>query len=210
MTRADGGESVPGTLYIEEITHVEPEARIDLHVVLPARALGVAKALGALPRTVWIVGCEPAELDELIPDLSPAVAAALDDVVHRIRGLLVAGTPRPADAPIDLARRDEVLQVMFWLAGEGLGPHVAASDICRFTGDEPAVATVLAHLVAEGYAERDDGGGGDARYRLTPLGEIEGRRRFLDEFEPYLARATHGECGNADCDCRRGGECRSR
>ena len=33
------------------------------------------------------------------------------------------------------------------------------------------------------------------RYRLTVLGVQEGRRRFLDEFEPYLARHAHGECG---------------
>jgi hypothetical protein len=44
---------------------------------------------------------------------------------------------------------------------------------------------------------------------LTESGLREGRRRFLDEFEPYLARHAHGECGSADCDCHRGGrECR--
>jgi hypothetical protein len=38
----------------------------------------------------------------------------------------------------------------------------------------------------------------------------EGRRRFLDEFEPYLAKHGHGECGSADCDCHTGGgDCRS-
>jgi len=47
------------------------------------------------------------------------------------------------------------------------------------------------------------------RYRLTRFGLEEGRRRFFDEFEPYLARHAHGECGTADCSCHSGGgECR--
>jgi hypothetical protein len=33
----------------------------------------------------------------------------------------------------------------------------------------------------------------------------------MDEFEPYLAKHGHGECGSADCDCHKGGAaaCRS-
>jgi DNA-binding transcriptional ArsR family regulator len=147
-------------------------------------------------------------VDELTTTLSPAVAAALDDVVQRIRGLLGGGGPSPGGGIVDLERRDEVLQVMFWLTGEGLGPDVTAGDIARLVGNEGAVAALLAHLTEHGYAERHQADG-DPRYRLTPLGEVEGRRRFLDEFEPYLARRGHGECGSADCDCHRGGECRN-
>ena len=68
----------PGTLTVMEIEHVEPERSVDLHLVLPARALGVAKALGVLPASVVLIGCEPAQLDELTLDLSPPVAAAFD------------------------------------------------------------------------------------------------------------------------------------
>ena len=198
----------PGTVYALAVDGVEAATDVDMHTAVPSRALAVAKALGGLPRDVWIVGCEPAETDELTTELTPAVAAALDDVLHRIQDLL--GAPAgDRDRALDLERRDEVLQVMFWLTGEGLGPDVSAADVTRFIGDEHAVAAVLAHLVAGNYAESVDAGGGEIRYRLTRLGEIEGRRRFLDEFEPYLARSAHGECGNADCDCRTGGECRS-
>ena len=98
---------------------------------------------------------------------------------------------------------------MFWLHGEGLGPEVSPADILRFIDDAAAVHAALRELVEDGLAEggRDDTGG--VRYRLTSLGLKEGRRRFMDEFEPYLARHAHGECGSADCDCHTGGgECR--
>lgn len=78
----------PGTLSILEVTEVDPESDIDLHLVLPARALGVAKALGALPRQILLVGCEPAEVDELTLELSPSVSAAIGAAVERIMVLL--------------------------------------------------------------------------------------------------------------------------
>ena len=83
---AHGG--APGTLRVMEIEHVEPESRIDMHLVLPARALGVAKALGVLPPHVFLIGCEPAVVDELTLELSPSVAAAVDVAVNRVLELL--------------------------------------------------------------------------------------------------------------------------
>src|SRR5262245_49152920 len=61
MTR--GG--VPGTVYVSEVESVESAGDVDLHLAVPSRALAVAKALGALPGRVFIVGCEPADVDEL-------------------------------------------------------------------------------------------------------------------------------------------------
>lgn len=198
---ARGG--APGTVYVTAVESVESAAEVDLHLAVPARALSVAKALGALPREMFIVGCEPAEVDELTTVLTPPVQAAVDAALAHVRRLL--GEP-PAPSPVDeLKRRDEILQIMFWLHGEGFGPDVAPADILRFAGDEAAVHRTLAQLVEDGYAEAL---AAPVRYRLTPLGVREGRRRFLDEFEPYLARRGHGECGSADCDCQRGGECR--
>lgn len=196
MTR--GGAA--GTVYVTAVESVESAAEVDLHLAVPARALSVAKALGALPREVFIVGCEPAEVDELTTALTPPVQAAVDTALDHIRRLL--GESGPVEA---LKQRDEILQIMFWLHGEGFGPDVAPADILRFAGDEAAVHRTLARLVEDGYA---DALADPVRYRLTPLGVREGRRRFLDEFEPYLARHGHGQCGSADCDCQRGGECR--
>jgi hydrogenase maturation protease len=202
MTR--GG--APGTVYVSEVESVESAGEVDLHLAIPSRALAVAKALGALPGRVFIVGCEPAEVDELTTALTPAVGAAVDTALAHVRGL-VAGD-RPPDPLDDLKRRDEILQIMFWLAGEGFGPDVAVADILRFTGDERAVQAALGQLVDDGYLETLGDASGSSRYRLTAPGVYEGRRRFLDEFEPYLARHAHGECGSANCDCHRGGECR--
>ena len=95
---------------------------------------------------------------------------------------------------------------------EWLSDHpadVAVADILRFVDDERAVRAAVGQLVEDGYLEALGNHGASVRYRLTATGIHEGRRRFLDEFEPYLARHAHGECGSADCDCRRGGtECR--
>jgi hydrogenase maturation protease len=199
MTR--GGP--PGTVYVTAVESVESAAEVDLHLAVPARALSVAKALGALPREVFIVGCEPVEVDELTTALTPSVQAAVDTALGHIERLL--GEPALASPVDDLRRRDEILQIMFWLHGEGFGPDVAPADVLRFVEDEGAVRRTLGQLVEDGYAEAL---ADPVRYRLTRLGVQEGRRRFMDEFEPYLARHGHGQCGSADCDCQRGGECR--
>jgi hydrogenase maturation protease len=199
MTR--GGP--PGTVYVTAVESVESAAEVDLHLAVPARALSVAKALGALPREVFIVGCEPVEVDELATALTPSVQAAVDTALGHIERLL--GEPALASPVDDLRRRDEILQIMFWLHGEGFGPDVAPADVLRFVEDEGAVRRTLGQLVEDGYAEAL---ADPVRYRLTRLGVQEGRRRFMDEFEPYLARHGHGQCGSADCDCQRGGECR--
>ena len=202
MTR--GGR--PGTVYVTHVESVESATEVDLHLAVPARALAVAKALGALPREVYIVGCEPAEVDELTTELTPLVAAAVETVLQHVRRLI---GPSSADDPVDgLKQRDEILQIMFWLHGEGLGPDVAVPDILRFVDDEGAVRGALGQLVEDGHLEVIGEPGVPARYRLTATGIHEGRRRFIDEFEPYLAGRGHGECGYANCDCHQGGECR--
>src|SRR6185503_6773218 len=124
----------PGTVYALAVDDVDAAGDVDMHVAVPSRALAIAKALGGLPREVWIVGCEPGEVDELTTELTPAVRAAIEPVIAHVRRLLRHEAP-----PLDLERRDEVLQVMFWLFGEGLGPDVAPEDITRFVGDDGAV-----------------------------------------------------------------------
>lgn len=91
---ARGG--IPGSLYVLAVEGVEPPADadlVDLHLAVPSRALAVAKALGALPREVFLVGCEPAEVDELTLELSPAVRAAVDGALARIQDLIREGEP---------------------------------------------------------------------------------------------------------------------
>ena len=78
----------PGTVYVLEVAAVETLRTVDMHMAIPARALGLAQALGALPPQVYMVGCEPHEVDELAMQLSPAVSAAVDYAVTEVRRLL--------------------------------------------------------------------------------------------------------------------------
>jgi len=199
----------PGRLYVLELEVPSTPSALeawerdltDMHEAVPGKALVMARAVGVLPGRVLLVGCQPERTDEVELGLSPVVQAAVGEAVARIRSLL--------DPIEDLKRRDEILQVMFWLQGEGLGPDVAMADLLRFVDDAGAVEIVLAGLVEDGYVDSTHGMAGGVGYRLTPFGLEEGRRRFLDEFEPYLARHAHGECGAADCNCHAGGaECR--
>ena len=116
------------------------------------------------------------------------------------------------DDPRELEAQDEVLQVMFWLRGEGLADDVAPADVARFTGAAAdAAATVLARLVERGLVSVVHGDAGQ-RFALTAEGVREGGRRFADEFAD-LTKPGHGECNDPDCDCRRTGhveDCRHR
>lgn len=91
--------------------------------------------------------------------------------------------------------RSEILQVMFWLRGEGLGEEVHPDLLERFLGVEADHArTYLDRLVEEGYLEV----AGDA-YRLSARGAEEGAAEFEAAFSG-LTNPTHGECA-ADCWC---------
>lgn len=103
-----------------------------------------------------------------------------------------------ADAGDMLRRRDEILQVMFWMRGEGLGEEVAVGDLRLFLNDadEATLAADLASMAAAGLLEPAD----EDRYRLSALGREEGGRRFADEFAEMLGQG-HGACSDPNCDC---------
>ena len=89
--------------------------------------------------------------------------------------------------------RSEILQVMYWLRGEGFGEEVDASVIERFLGvDASTGIEYLDQLVEEGLIERI----GDL-YTLSELGRREGGLEFAQSFED-LTNQAHGECG-PDC-----------
>lgn len=96
--------------------------------------------------------------------------------------------------------RDEILQVMYWLKGEGLLDEVTADDLRRFLATDPGrLEERLDQLVQERYLElaSED----VAQYRLSTWGITEGRRRFVDEFTPFLGRESHLDCGDPACEC---------
>ncbi len=91
--------------------------------------------------------------------------------------------------------RSEILQVMYWLRGEGLGDVVDAGLLDRFLGVDAQIGVgYLDRLEADGYLERVDGG-----YVLSELGLEEGKTEFALSFAD-LTRPAHGEC-SADCWC---------
>jgi hypothetical protein len=96
----------------------------------------------------------------------------------------------------DLKSRDEILQVMYWMTGEGLGSEFSTADLQKFLPSEPAVlGRDLELLISSGLLEsRDD------KFSLTEQGKAEGGRRFADEFESMI-KPGHFECDEPDCDC---------
>ena len=101
--------------------------------------------------------------------------------------------------------RDEILQLMFWLCGEGLAQDAAAEDLRRFLETDPdGLEARLEQLVQEGYLDRCPGD--RRRYRLSAFGSEEGRRRFVEEFSPFLGRESHLVCGDPTCECHSTGE----
>lgn len=91
--------------------------------------------------------------------------------------------------------RDEILQVLFWLRGEGLADAVAPEVLERFLGVPASkLEPYLDKLVAEGSLVREG-----SVFHLTSAGIEHGGRIFAEEFAE-LTRPAHGECG-ADCWC---------
>ncbi len=91
--------------------------------------------------------------------------------------------------------RSEILQVLFWLRGEGLGDLVDPPTIERFLGVGAEVGIAyLDRLVEEDLLHRDG-----EWYTLSDLGLAEGATEFALTFDE-LMRPAHGECSD-DCWC---------
>ncbi len=109
-----------------------------------------------------------------------------------------------------VAVRDEILQIMFWLRGEKLAEDVAASELSQWIGFEAArIEPLLFQLAKSKLVEQIPGTGQNfevtARFRLTSSGVHEGGRRFADEFAD-LTKPGHYECGDPNCECQRTGD----
>lgn len=108
-------------------------------------------------------------------------------------------TPK-SEALQNLFWRSEILQLMYWLRGEGLGDVLTPRLMERFLGVDAGVGvTYLDRLVEEGYLQRSGSG-----FVLSPQGVEEGAAEFSSSFAE-LTRPTHGEC-SADCWCHASAE----
>ena len=105
-----------------------------------------------------------------------------------------------------LATRDEILQVMYWLHGEALAKEVSADDLTRWVSiDAIKIHSLLVDLAESKLVEAmQSGEAGYVRFRLTDAGLKEGGRRFADEFAD-LTKPGHYECGDPSCECHRTG-----
>ncbi|MHB8596307.1 MAG: hydrogenase maturation protease [Ktedonobacteraceae bacterium] len=90
-------EGAPGTIFLLEpqvpdLAQWPHEQRQDflanMHMTTPSRALILARALGVLPPSVYILGCQPTTYEELVIGLSPPVERAVELSVERLIGEL--------------------------------------------------------------------------------------------------------------------------
>ena len=92
--------------------------------------------------------------------------------------------------------KEEILQVMFWVQGEGFGEDMDAATLGRFLGIDAEIGLgYLDRLCENGLLETVE----PDRYRLSALGQAEGGKVFSDEFAEFT-KPSHGECG-AECWC---------
>ncbi len=93
--------------------------------------------------------------------------------------------------------QDEILQVMYWMRGEGFGEKVPVAQLKKFLdASEEILAANLSELEKKNLVNIDFAD----TYELTETGVKEGGRRFADEFDGML-RQGHYECNDPDCDC---------
>lgn len=96
--------------------------------------------------------------------------------------------------------REEILQVLYWMEGEGLADAVPFSRLLSLLNTTPD--NLLLHLRRnrdEGYLQTDgDGLDETSAVQLTPVGKKEAGGIFRNAFEG-MQKGGHGECG-PDCE----------
>jgi hydrogenase maturation protease len=74
----------PGTVVAFEPEVDEAEHVADVHLADPRRVLSMARTMGALPPRVRVVGCQPADVDELDERLSPRLEPAVERAARTV------------------------------------------------------------------------------------------------------------------------------
>jgi len=107
----------------------------------------------------------------------------------------VSSVPK-SDALRNLYWRSEILGVMYWLRGEGLGDLVDVAMICRYLdiGDDEC-RNQFAGLVEEGAVVTDG-----PWFAISPEGLAEGEVEYATLFAD-LARPAPGQCSD-ECWCQ--------
>lgn len=89
--------AAPGTLFVLEPGQPQPEeidparvhqSLVDAHYADPSKVLLLARALKVCPPRVFIVGCQPASIEEAVEGMHPAVERAVPLAVERLLSLI--------------------------------------------------------------------------------------------------------------------------
>lgn len=104
------------------------------------------------------------------------------------------------DAVDTLFWREEILQVLYWMEGEGLADAVSFGRLLSLLNTTPENLLLnLQKNIAAGYlATEDNEVSVNSSLRLTPAGKKEAGGIFRNAFEG-MQKAGHGECG-PDCE----------
>lgn len=96
--------------------------------------------------------------------------------------------------------KDEILQIMYWMDGEGFGKTVPASQILALLNtNQDNLFYHLNKLITEGLLEsKDQEVKESSMVGLSTSAKKEAGQRFSDAFQGYQ-KAGHGECG-PDCE----------
>lgn len=79
----------PDVLDVATMSVTERHDRLaDMHYAVPERALMLAKGLGVLPKSVWIVGCQPRDAESYEMGLSEEVMRGVDAALAEVRRIV--------------------------------------------------------------------------------------------------------------------------
>lgn len=99
-----------------------------------------------------------------------------------------------------LRQRDEVLEVLYWAEGEGIGTSLSSAQLALFMAATlPELDPLLQNLSQEGLLRRVADG-----WSLTAIGRDLGGRSFALDFREWMVPA-HGDCGPG-CPCQGGAD----
>jgi len=90
--------------------------------------------------------------------------------------------------------KDEILQVLYWMKGEGFGKEVTFQQVVPLLASNKAnLEWHMNKLAKDGFLTKEK-----ELFQLTEMGNKEAGRRFSDAFSG-MQKAGHGECG-PDCE----------
>jgi hydrogenase maturation protease len=104
----------PGTIHWIDASEVEvASVAAEAHGMDPAKVLAFARELGPMPKTILVLGCEPAVLPDplgadIVRGLSPPVLAAVDEAVEQLETLVQTLTPARRQAETKQAEKMNV------------------------------------------------------------------------------------------------------